>query len=77
MLANVLNSETAINASIKVIRAFTHLREMVISHVDLSRKLDLLEKKYDNQFKTVFDAIKQLMTPVGPPKRRIGIRQDD
>ena len=77
MLANVLNSEMAIDASIKVIRAFTHLREMVISHTELSRKLELLEKKYDNQFKAVFDSIKLLMTPPELPRRRIGIRQED
>jgi phage regulator Rha-like protein len=76
MLANVLTSETAIGTSIKVIRAFKHLREMVISHVDLSRRLDSIEKQYDSQFKVVFDAIKQLMIPPDLPKRRIGIRND-
>ena len=45
---------------------------MLASHADLARKLDNLEKKYDSQFKVVFDAIRQLMAPPVPPKRRIG-----
>ena len=72
MAANVLNSPTAIKASIQVVRAFVHLREMLLTHRELARKLNLLEKKYDAQFKTVFEAIRQLMLPPDKPKRRIG-----
>ena len=73
MLANVLKSQTAIHASIQVVRAFVRLREILTTHKDLAQKLEALEKKYDRQFKIVFDAIRQLMKPEDPPKeRRIG-----
>jgi hypothetical protein len=77
MLASVLNSPVAINASIQVVRAFTHLRRMVSSHFELSRKLDALEKKYDSQFKVVFDAIRQLTSPPEQPRRKIGFHSDE
>ena len=73
MLSSVLNSERAIKVNIEVMRAFVRLRIMLASHTELARKLDALEKKYDAQFKIVFDAIRQLMRPSEPepPKRRI------
>ncbi len=73
MLANVLKSQRAVQTSIQIMRAFVRLRQMISTNKDLSRRLDDLEKKYDHQFKVVFDAIRQLMTPPPlPPKRRIG-----
>ena len=57
-------------------RAFVRLRHMLASHADLARKLDALERKYDAQFKIVFDAIRRLMTPSAPTPRRIGFRGD-
>jgi len=72
MAANVLKSEKAIEASIYVVRAFAKLREMIASHKDLARRLAELEKKYDSQFKVVFDAIRQLMEPLPSKPRRIG-----
>jgi hypothetical protein len=72
MAANVLKSEKAIEASIYVVRAFAKLREMIASHKDLARRLAELEKKYDSQFKVVFDAIRQLMEPAESKPRRIG-----
>jgi hypothetical protein len=72
MLANVLNSERAALASVQVVRAFVRLRQMLASNAELSRKLAALEKKYDVQFKVVFDAIRQLMTPPETPRREIG-----
>ena len=72
MLANVLNSRVAVQASIQIVRAFIKLREAVVSHKDLARRLDQLENKYDAQFKVVFDAIRQLMTPPEPRKQKIG-----
>ena len=51
-------------------RAFVRLRQMLASNVELSRKLATLEKKYDIQFKAVFDAIRELMTPLEPKKKR-------
>jgi len=72
MLANVLNSQVAVQVSIQIVRAFIKLRETLASHKDLTRRLDQLEQKYDGQFKVVFDAIRQLMTPPEPKKRKIG-----
>lgn len=77
MLAAVLNNPIAVDASIQVVRAFIRLRQMLTSHVELSRKVDALERKYDGQFRSVFDAIRQLMSPPISPKRRIGIISDD
>ena len=53
-------------------RAFVRLQEMIATHRDLARKLETLEKKYDAQFKVVFDAIRELMTPPESKKRKIG-----
>jgi len=73
MAANVLKTSVAVRTSIQGVRAFVRLREMLSSHNELARRLDDLEKKYDSQFRVVFDAIRGLMTP--PPsraRRRIG-----
>jgi hypothetical protein len=73
MAASVLNSPIAVMASIEVVRAFVRLRQLLASHEALGRKLQALERKYDSQFKVVFDAIRQLMEPPpSPPRRRIG-----
>ena len=72
MLSSALGSPRAIHVNIEIMRAFVRLRGMLASHADLARKLDALEKKYDAQFKVVFDAIRQLMTPPSPKGRRIG-----
>jgi hypothetical protein len=74
MLSSVLNSERAIAANIAIMCAFVHLREMLASHADLQQRLDELEKKYDAQFRIVFDAIRQLMKPPARPTRRIGFQ---
>jgi hypothetical protein len=74
MLSSVLNSPRAIQVNIQIMRTFAKLREIISQHKDLARRLDELEKKYDAQFKIVFDAIRQLMVPAEPetPKKRIG-----
>ena len=72
MLSSVLNSERAITVNIQIMRTFTRIRELIATHKDLARRLDDLEKKYDSQFKIVFDAIKQLLAPPEPKKRKIG-----
>jgi len=72
MLSSVLRSERAVYVNIEIMRAFVRLRQILSSNVELARKLETLEKKYDAQFKVVFDAIRQLMTPPQKPRRRIG-----
>ena len=74
MAANVLNSDRAVQASVQVVRAFVRLRQMLASNAELSRKLIALEKKYDRQFKVIFDAIRELMTPPVPKQKEIGFR---
>ena len=72
MLSSVLRSERAIEVNIAIMRAFVQLREMLASNVELSRKLKQMEKKYDEQFKIVFEAIRQLMIPPAKPRKKIG-----
>jgi hypothetical protein len=72
MLASVLNSGHAVQASLYVVRAFIKMREFLTAHIELSRKLQELEAKYDDQFAMVFAAIKQLITPPSEPRERIG-----
>lgn len=76
MLASVLNSERAIQVNIEIMRTFVRLRRMLASNRELARKLDDLEKKYDTQFKVVFDAIRQLMEPPKKQRKRIGFLRD-
>jgi hypothetical protein len=75
MLSTVLNSDRAIEVNIQIMRAFVKLREMIASHKDLAKKLQSLEKKYDAQFKIVFDAIRELMEPPEPKRTRIGFNK--
>ena len=72
MLSSVLRSSRAVQVNIEIMRAFVRLRQMLQQNADLARKLALLEKKYDAQFRAVFDAIRELMKPPAKPKRRIG-----
>jgi hypothetical protein len=70
MLSSVLHSKRAIQVNIEIMRAFVRLRQMLASNVNLARKLAALEKKYDAQFRVVFDAIRELMKPPEPKKKR-------
>ena len=72
MLSSILHSKRAILVNVEIMRAFVRLRQMLASHADLARKLAALEKKYDSQFKIVFDTIREMMTPPEPKRRRIG-----
>jgi hypothetical protein len=72
MLSSVLNGERAVDVNIEIMRAFVRLREMLWSHQELGQKVVDLEKKYDEQFKVVFDAIYALMAPPEKPKKQIG-----
>lgn len=76
MLSSVLNSPMAVQVNIQIMRTFAKLREIMTQHKDLARRLDGLEKKYDSQFKIVFDAIRQLMTPPDAKKRKIGFGRE-
>jgi hypothetical protein len=77
MLSSVLNSERAVKVNIEIMRAFVRLREILSSHAELARKVEALERKYDSQFKVVFDAIRQLMAPAVPKKKPIGFRRGE
>ena len=72
MAATVLNSPQAVHMSVAVVRAFVKLRRMALSVEALARKVAALEQKYDANFREVFQAILQLMTPPDPPRRKIG-----
>lgn len=75
MLANVLRSRVAVEASIQVVRAFVQIREFALTHAELGQRLDELERTYDAQFKIVFEAIRDLMEPPDPPHKRIGFHR--
>jgi ORF6N domain len=75
MLSGVLNSERAVEVNIEIMRAFVRLREMLLNHKDLAHKLDALERKFESHdvhIRSLFEAIRQLMTPPEPNKRKIG-----
>ncbi len=74
MLSSVLNSERAVLVNIEIMRAFVKLRQLLASNTELSHRLDDLESKYDRQFKVVFDAIRELMSPIVPAHKQIGFR---
>jgi uncharacterized protein YjcR len=72
MLSSVLRSTRAVQVNIEIMRAFVRLRELMATHKDLVRRLNEMEKKYDSQFRVVFDAIRELMRPPESKKRKIG-----
>lgn len=72
MLSSVLKSERAIQVNIAIIRAFVIMRQMLATHEDLKRKIEEMESRYDEQFRIVFEAIRQLLEEDEKPKRRIG-----
>lgn len=74
MLSSVLKSKRAIQVNIEIMRAFVRLRQILASNVELSRRLDELESKYDRQFKVVFDTLRQLMAPTPQSQKQIGFR---
>jgi hypothetical protein len=74
MLSSVLNSPRAIKVNVEIMRAFVRLRKILASHAELARKVEELEKKYDAQFKVVFDAIRQLMAPAEKGPKKIGFQ---
>ena len=77
MLSSVLRSDRAVQVNIAIMRAFVQLRQIFASHAQLSERLDDLERNYDKQFKVVFDAIRELMTPPEtPPRKPIGFQTE-
>jgi hypothetical protein len=74
MAATVLNSPKAIHASVSLVETFVKLRRMALSVESLARKVAALENKYDASFSAVFDAIRDLMAPPSPPRKRIGFQ---
>ena len=78
MLSLVLKSNRAVQVNVEIMRAFVRMRDLLGQNRDLTRRLNDLESKYDRQFKVVFDAIRELMTPPAPaPKRKIGFVRND
>jgi hypothetical protein len=77
MLSSVLRSKRAVRVNIEIMRAFVRLRAAAAEHRDLAHRLDELEARYDSQFKAIFDAVRALMTPPAPPRKRIGFRAND
>ena len=74
MLSSVLRSKRAVAVNVQIMRTFVRLRQILTSNADLARKLDELENRYDQRFKAVFNAIRQLMTPVPSKRKQIGFR---
>ena len=70
MLSSVLRSKRAVQVNVEIMRAFVRLRKMLATHAELAERLDALERKYNRQFKVVFDAIRQIMSPQPPPRKR-------
>ncbi|MFH1534230.1 MAG: ORF6N domain-containing protein [Nitrospirota bacterium] len=77
MLSSVLRSKRAVAVNIEIMRAFVKLRRLLATHKDLAHKLSQLEKKYDSQFKVIFDAIRRLMAPPDPKYPPIGFKTND
>jgi len=67
-----LNSKRAIHVNIEIMRAFAKIREMILSHKDLQRRIDEMEQKYDKNFAVVFEALRELLNPSEKPKKEIG-----
>ncbi len=72
MLSSVLRSKRAIQVNIQIMRTFTKLKSLLATHKDLQKKIEEMEKKYDQQFRVVFDAIRALITPPASKRKKIG-----
>ena len=74
MLSGVLHSRRAVRVNVEIMRTFVKLRQILSSHAELAGKLEELERRYDSQFRAVFDAIRELMAPESPGSRPVGLR---
>ena len=72
MLSGVLKSKRTVQANIQIMRAFTQIGQMLSTHEDLKKKIEAMEKKYDQQFQVVFEAIRQLLETDAKPRKKIG-----
>lgn len=77
MAANVLNNDKAVSASVQIVRTFVKLRQILNSNAELSKKIEEIEKKYDKNFKIVFDAVRKLMAPPDVSKGKIGFMRKE
>lgn len=77
MLSSVLHSPRAIQVNVEIMRTFVRLRRLLASHADLAEKLELLEQRYDAQFRMVFDAIRQMMQLQEKGRKGIGFRVEE
>ena len=80
MLAGILNSDRAIEVNIQIVRIFTKMKEMLLTHKDILLKLEQLENKvssHDENIQMIFEALKQLLNPPQEPRKRIGFKPDD
>lgn len=77
MLSSILKSKKAVDVNISVIRAFVMLRQLAISHKDLVKKIEQLEKKYDKKFEDIHEALNYLLSPPNPPRKKIGYKWHD
>lgn len=77
MLSSVLNSNRAIQVNIQIMRAFIQLRKMLSTHKELKQKIEAMEKKYDEQFGVIFEAIKQLLESDQKPREKIGFIKEE
>ncbi len=77
MLSSVLKSRIAIQVNIAILRTFVKLRQLLIDHKDLADKIERLEQKYDEQFRIIFTALKQMLQEESKPRQKIGFKQKE
>lgn len=77
MLSSVLNSKRAVQVNIQIMRAFTKLRQMLSTHEELKKKIEAMEKEYNENFKIVFEAIRQLLEIDEKPRKKIGFTVEE
>ncbi|MFI5163905.1 MAG: ORF6N domain-containing protein [Bacteroidia bacterium] len=77
MLSSVLKSKKAVDVNISIVRAFVMLRQLAISHKDLVARIDELEKKHNKNFEEIYKALKYLLSPPNPPRKKIGYKRSD
>ena len=74
MLSSVLRSKTAVQVNIAILRTFVKLRQLIQGHKDLYEKIEKLEQKYDDQFKIVFTALRQMLREKNEPRQKVGFK---